>query len=87
MEGKAQVSWRGQKALDDPLVPGEHIQTGWTQLSPSPPDNSPASRYVFYFTLTFEHLTHFFFSPLKTEGNLALSQTNKQNSSLIFMSL
>lgn len=61
MEGKAQVSWRGQKAFDDPLLPGEYIQTGWTQLSPSPSDNSPVSRCVFYFTPTFEHLTQFFF--------------------------
>lgn len=61
MEGKAQVSWRGQKTFGDPLVPGEHVQTGWIKLSLSPPDNSPVSRYVFYFTPTFEHLTRFFF--------------------------
>lgn len=60
MEGKAQVSWWGQRAFEDPLVPGEHIQAGWVEL-PLSPDNSPVSRCVFYFTPTFEHLTQFFF--------------------------
>lgn len=67
--------------------PGEHIWTGPTQLSSSFPDMSPVSSCVFYFTPTFERLTQFFFSPLETEGNLASSQANKQNSSLIFLSL
>lgn len=87
-EGTGSVTGGDRMHVTTLPVPGEHIWMGPTQLSSFFPDMSPVSRCVFYFTPTFERLTQFFFfSPLETEGNLASSQANKQNSSLIFLSL